>query len=134
MRYISTEGYINDGVLTFELNQPCNCLIGLVDFHLPSINQRSNSENTIDISCDQIDSTFDNPKRLLKRLCFDKVTDTEYYNHWEAKHVEFKRVDSQDKFLTFRVSRTIGRPNIKFLKSIDDPQIFYTIAFKPITE
>lgn len=134
MKYIATEGHIDDGLLTLELSKPCNCLIGLVDFHLPSINQRSNSENTIDISCDQIDSSFDNPKRLLKRLCFDKVDDTAYYNHWEAKNIEFKRVDSQDKFLTFKVTRTIGRPNIKFVKSIDDPRIYYTIAFKPISD
>jgi len=134
IRFLTTDATLSDGLFQMELKEPCNCYVGLLEFHLPMINQRANNENTVDITCDQIDSSFDNPKRLLKRLCFDKVDDKDYYNHWEAKTIQFHKVDSTENYLTFRLSRTLGKKSIKFARSIENPQIFYTLAIKPITD
>lgn len=135
IRFISAESNsVTDCVFQLQLNEPCKCYIGLVEIHLPIINQRANSENTVDLTCDQIDSSFENPKRLVKRLCFDKVDDKDYYNHWEASIIDFQKVDSEDKYLTFRLARTIGKKAIKFARSIEEPKIYYTLAIKPISE
>ena len=133
MKFINARAEIVKGSFRLDLSEPCNCYIGLVEFHLPNINRRANNENTIDLTCDQIDSTFDNPRRLLKRLCFEKVYEGNY-NHFEARFIDFKRVDSEDKFLTFNISRTIGNKNVNFAKAVDSEMIYYTLAIKPINE
>ena len=68
MRFLSVEATPRNGEFKIQLNEPCKCNIGLVDIILPNINQRNKDNNCVDIYCDQIDSNFDNPKRLLKRL------------------------------------------------------------------
>ena len=128
MRFISVEVHPRDGEFKIQLNEPCKCNIGLVDIILPNINQRNKDNNCIDIFCDQIDSNFDNPKRLLKRLFFESVQEAQTSNIWEAKIINFQPIDSQDKFLTFKIRRTYEGTIPQFRKHYDQPRIFLTLA------
>ena len=118
---------LKNGEFTIELDRPCQCFVGLAEFHLPSINDPDLPDNVVELSCDQIDSTFFNPERLLKRLVFEQVGDG-YYNHYEAKNIQFKPIDSQDKYLTFKLKRTSKSHELAFeLMS----KAYITLAFKP---
>ena len=132
MIFVYDEAKVENGTFTHYLSKPCNCFIGLVEFHLPSINDHESKENFIDITCDQINSTYENPKRLLRRICFERLSNRETYNNWEAIHIDFKRVDSDENFLHFRINRTLNKTPIEFNRSINDRRVFYTLAIKPI--
>lgn len=134
MMFVSAEGKVTNGTFRHTFSHPCNCYVGLVSFHMPNINNRQFSENSIDITCEQIDSTFANPKRLLKRLCFERVKNNAYFNNWEAKIIDYKRVDSDDKYLTFNINRTTSQKPIEFNNSVTNHTVFYTIAIKPISD
>jgi len=144
MIFVPARGELKNGTITVVLNKPLNsCMIGLLDFSIPSINSKRPIQNSIDISCDQIDSTFWNPKRILNRLCFNRVIRFDYYNTWTAPIIEFHQVDSNDKFLTFNITRTIGDPSRPTTLDIDfenkitnegfNVEVFFTIAIKPMT-
>ena len=126
MRFISVEANVIDGRFEVDLNKPCKCKIGLVDIIIPNINQRSKDNNSIDIFCEQIDSNFDNPKRLLKRLYFESVGENQTCNIWEAKIINFQPIDSSDRYLNFKIRRTFEGTIPKFHKS--NPRIFLTFA------
>ena len=128
MRFISIEATVTDGGFVIDLNKPCKCDIGLVDIIIPNINQRNKDNNSIDIYCDQIDSTFDNPKRLLKRLYFESIGENQSCNIWEAKIINFQQIDSSDRYLNFRIRRTFEGTIPKFHKV--DPRIFLTFALR----
>ena len=82
--------------------------VGLVSFNFPNTNRNPFVENSIDLTCDQIDCTLFNPTRLVKRLCFNKVDRNDYFNQWQANHIEFYPIDSNDSFLTIKMARTIS--------------------------
>ena len=128
MRFLSREAYLHEGEFRVDLNTLCRCKIGLVDIILPNINQKHKDNNCIDIYCDQIDSNFDNPKRLLKRLYFESVGETQRSNIWEAKIINFQPVDSDDKYLTFKVRRSYEGTIPQFRKHAEKPKIFLTLA------
>ena len=69
MKLVSGRATLKNGVFQLELNESCKCEIGLVEFNLPNINQNGHDENSVVITCDQIDSNFDNPGRILKNIC-----------------------------------------------------------------
>ena len=128
MRFISVEATVVDGAFEIELNKPCKCSIGLVDIILPNINTWKNRyNNSIDIFCEQIDSNFDNPKRLLKRIFFESVPEKHTCNHWEAKIINFQPIDSSDRFLNFKIRRTFEGTIPKFHKI---SKIFLTVAIR----
>ena len=135
MKLVSASTQLKDDCFVLELNEPCKCRIGLVEFNLPNINQQACDGNAIEISCDQLDSTFHNPLRILKTICYNRVRGDAYYNNWAAKNIQFHDVDSSDKFLKFRIKRAVGGKNIRFHKSVNEtnPTIFFTIAMEPIT-
>ena len=134
MKLISASSTVNQGSFRLDLNNSFKGQIGLVEFNLPNINQQDHDENSIEITCDQIDSNYDNPQRILKNICFNRCQKPENYNRWTAKFIEFCDVDSTDTFLTFRVKRAVGGKPIRFNKSVNEenPKIFYTLAFQPI--
>ncbi len=134
MKFIAYKTKVVNGEFKIELDRPCKCRVALAEFNLPNINELKTDENTIDIQCKQIDSTFDNPHRILKTICFNKVdTGYAYYNQWTARHFEFQDVDSQDKFLTFQIKRSIDGKIVRFHSSlVGDPEIFFTLVFEPI--
>lgn len=136
IRYVSGRATIipSEGVIKVALSEPCKCFVALAEFHIPNTNQKAHEENFIDITCEQIDSTFLNPKRLLKRICFERIHDHQVYNHFEAKNLDFQLVDSTDKFLTLHVFRTKEPHKLRFVKGHADLTVYYTLAIKPIDE
>ena len=139
MIFVPVRGTFDQGSLTFKLNKPLkSCMVGILDFHLPKIDSKPFVENTIDFTCDQIDSTFWNPKRLLKRLCFDRVDKYDYYNKWEARIIEFHKLESAEEFLTFNLSRTItlkaanGTLHYHTYPGYTTHEVFFTLVIKPI--
>ena len=134
MKFVATSANVVNGEFKLELDGPCKCRVALVEFNLPNINQQNCDENSVELSCTQIDSTFDNPNRILKTLCFNRVRGDAHYNQWSTQNLEFHDIDSQDKFLTFNIKRAIGGKPIRFHKSVmsESPTIFLTLAFEPI--
>ena len=130
MKFVSVRGHLRNGQINIQLDRPHRCFVALAEFYLPSIEDRNGRENNVDIYCDQIDSSFDNPNRLLKRLIFNHNRSHQFYNCFEAKWFDFKQLDSQDKFLTLRIKRTNGKAMI--FKS--DSEIFLTLVFKTDTD
>ena len=139
MIFIPVRGVFENDKLIFKLNKPFkSCLIGLLDFNLPKVDSRPSVENTIDLTCDQIDSNFFNPKRILKRLCFNRVDKYDYYNRWQANIIEYHNLDSDENILTFHLCRTIFGPNkdgsIAYhnYNGYDKHESFFTIVIKPM--
>ena len=130
MKFISVKAELDNGVIKVPLDKSCRCLVALAEFYLPSIDTKQSIENNIDVTCEQIDSCFENPTRLLKRLVFNGTKSTQTYNRFTATWFDFKLIDSQDKFLILRIRRTNGQ-RIRFKH---DNEIFLTLAFKPIRE
>ena len=136
MKFVATSANVINGEFKLEMDKPCKCRVALVEFNLPNINQQNCDENSVEITCSQIDSTFDNPQRVLKTICFNRLRGEAYYNQWSTQHFEFHEIDSQDKFLTFNIKRAVGGKGIKFHKSltVENPVVFFTLAFQPITD
>ena len=139
MIFVPVRGTFIDGSLSFKLNKPLNsCMIGLLDFHLPKIDSKPYAENTIDLTCDQIDSTFWNPKRLLKRLCFNRVDKYDFYNLWEANIIEFHKLESAEEILVFNISRTLshktgdGAITYHNYSGYNGHEVFFTLVIKPL--
>lgn len=130
MNFITVKAQLENGKIIVPLDKSCRCFIALSEFYLPSIDTKHSNENNIDITCDQIDSCFFNPDRLLKRLIFNETKPNQTYNRFEARCLDFKLLDSQDKFLTLHIKRTNGQ-RIRFKGNSD---IFLTIVLKPLRE
>lgn len=134
VRYISGKANVNPSVgeIRIPLSEPCKCYVALAEFHLPNTNQKAHDENFVDITCEQIDSNFGNPKRLLKRICFERCTDSQLYNHFVAQNLDFQLIESTDKFLTLKISRTKPPHKIRFARSLQDTIVYFTLAIKHI--
>ena len=101
MKFVNYKASLKNGEnISIELNQACKCSIALVAISISNFNERGLFENMIDIYCDQIDSTFDNPSRLLCRIPFNRLEKDLYYQTWTARHLQLEKVDSEDTFLT----------------------------------
>ena len=129
MKFITKSFDLTKGFFSIELDRPCRCYVGLVECHMPTFDSKHYADTVIDISCDQIDSSLDNPKRLLKRV----VTSNHKWQqmtHYNPNFIDFKLVDSQDRFLTFNIKRFNGQA----LQCPDNPTAHVVLAFKPINE
>ena len=129
MKFITKSFDLTKGSFSIELDRPCRCYVGLVEWHMPTFDSKHYADTVIDISCDQIDSSLDNPKRLLKRV----VTSNHKWQqmtHYNPNFIDFKLVDSQDRFLTFNIKRFNGQA----LQCPDNPTAHVVLAFKPINE
>ena len=107
MKFITHSFDLTSGSFTIELDRPCRCYVGLVEWHMPSFDSKHYSDNIVDITCEQIDSSFDNPKRLLKRVVSSNVK-WQHMTHYAPKFIDFKLIDSQDRILTFKIKRFSG--------------------------
>ena len=125
-----------NGKFTIDLSHKTDCFIALSEISVPNINSGGQLQNSIDIKCDQINSTFENPKRLLKRICFNRLKSRgdQYYNQWEANFLDFQQIDSNQKVLSFSITRTFGGSPIEFSDVVQDKKIFLTLALKPYEE
>lgn len=134
MKFVHYKSLLSNGnTITIQLKEPCKCRIALTAISIPNFNVRGALENAVDIFCDQIDSTFENPHRLLQRIPFNRLEKDEHFNTWTAQHIQLEKVDSDDDFLTLTIKRTINEDNLKFVKA-KDPDIFITLLFMEETE
>lgn len=128
MKFITKAIDLSSGDFTLQLDRACRCYIGLVEWHMPCLDKKG--DNVIDITCDQIDSDFENPKRLLKRV-FPGDENWKKMTHYMPNFIDFKLIDSQDRFLNFKVRLTSGNSSVKFDKSTVAHMV---LAIRPINE
>ena len=132
MKFVNYKVLLMGDTITIPLDRPCKCDIGLADIWIPEIRSRDDEfNNAIDITCDQVDSSFDNPERLLRRIPFGKIKPKKYYQTWTADHIHMYTVDSNDKFLTIKIRRTSNQ-KVLFYPIQEDRQLFLTLAFTNI--
>ena len=87
----------DNGVIEVFIGTKINGSVGLVDITLPQVLTES---KLITISCDQVDSTCFNRKRLLRAFyCRNQKSYTTINFH----HVMYYKVDSSDYKLTIRL-------------------------------
>ena len=129
MKFITKSFDMNQGSFTIKLDRPCRCYVGLVEWHMPSFDSKHYTDNVVDITCEQIDSSFDNPKRLLKRVVSSNVK-WQHMTHYAPKFIDFKLVDSHDRFLTFKIKRFSGQD----FTCPDNATVHCVLAFKPMNE
>ena len=125
MDFFNVEAYPIKGRFEIELPEAFIGKIGLLDFSLPCINHREIPNNSVIITCDQLDPTL-NPRRNFKRIFFPKTATTNQTNFWEAKIIEYHDVNTSDKFLSFKIERLNGP--ISFHRNVKDHRIFATIV------
>ena len=103
-----------DGVINIPLKNACICDIGLVSITFPYTgrNKVDQCYRDLEISCDQVDSTVLNSKRLLRRICtpyqFPNHETPDVYTTHEFETILFFPIDSTDKKLTIRISDQYG--------------------------
>ena len=123
----------SNGQFTIELSDVTEGEIGLVSFSIPNINQRGKVTNCLDISCAEIDQSYENPKRLLKRLVFEELHDKQSINHWESSGlIQFRPISTFNKRLTFKVKRTYEETVPRFHRSVLNNSLLITFALRPI--
>ena len=114
--------------------------IGLASFDLPNITKNPFLENSIELTCDQIDSSLANPKRILKRLCFNRPIRNDYFNSWQANLIEFYPLDSDDTFITIKLGRLITSSTLGSdityhrYSGYFDHESFFTLVLRPIND
>ena len=129
MIFRNIEGRLERGILTVDHNSNCSGKLALVELIIPNISDKDKPNNALQIICDQLDSCFDNPDRILKRLYFDKLSVSNRNHFWEAKFLEFKELSSSDNFLTFKIQRLNGHA-VKFHRNVSDHRVFLTLAIQ----
>lgn len=90
-----------NGALEVQLNQQCNCFIGLVSITLPVIQFKGNSLTEIYVSCDQIDATITNRKRIIS--IFGYKNQPKKWSTYNFENILYFKVDSAEKKLVFRL-------------------------------
>ena len=103
---------LQNGVVEIPLGHQCKCYVGLVSITLPNIirDDIDDQFQDINISCDQIDSTMANRKRLLRRICVEK--NKNFYTTHEFKNILYFPVDSSDEKLTIRIRDSYGQVEV----------------------
>ena len=93
---------LKNGVIEVPLVSSCRCHIGLVSISIPTIIRSNSKINTIFVSCDQVDATVTNPKRLLRAFGYDK-NQSRQWTVYEFNTILYHRIDSSEKKLTLRI-------------------------------
>ncbi len=96
--------FVDNGLVEFEFGNNVNCQIGLVSVALPETEE---DDETVSISCDQIDSTSLNPSRAIRH--FYHKNENKYTNY-EFQSVSYQTIDTTDKKLQIRFWDSIGNP------------------------
>lgn len=125
-----------NGVIDIPLLTECKCKIGLVSISIPNMNRIRQSDDfqDIEISCDQVDSTYLNPKRLLRKICTQK--NEHLYNTFEFNNILFFDLDSADHKLTFRIRDQHGPISIPdyIHKKVNPRKITICLQLQPIDD
>ena len=124
----------NRDTITIPLPEQVNGYVGLVEATFNNFNLHSANENFIDITCDQLETSFENPTRLLRRVPFLKFGSGEYMHTWKADHIIFQKFSSQDKFLTLKFNRSDSGKPLTFINRFGDSEILISLAFFKETE
>jgi len=132
MKFVNYNVVLSDDTITIPLDHPCKCNVGLVEINMAEISSGNDEGSAIDITCDQIDSSFDNPDRLLRRIAFNRLRKNEYYHTWTAKYIQMKTVDSQDRYLTLKIRRTDNNECVVLGNVFEDKHILLTLAFSEV--
>ena len=90
------------GVINFYLGTKVTGYIGLVDICLP---QLEITTKLITVSCDQIDSTSFNRRRLLRSFYHRNKS---AYTSTDFQHIMYYKLDSSDYKLTIKLSDETG--------------------------
>ena len=133
MRFVNYKLPLNHDTITIPLDHPCKCHVGLVEISFSNFNEKGVMSNAIDITCEQIDSSFDNPGRLLRRLALNRCIPSEYYQTWVARHIQMEKIDSNDKYFTLKINRSNNGKALQFLR-FNDLNVHITLAFSESTE
>ena len=133
MKFVNYKVRLNGDTITIPLSRPCKCQIGLVEISIAEI-QSSTNDNAIDVKCEQIDSTFENPNRLLQRIAFSSIRPKQYYHTWTARFIQMKTVDSEDRFLTLKINRTSDNSQLVLGDKVRDNGVFLTLAFSNLDD
>ena len=124
------------GVIEIPLLTECKCKIGLASISLPNVNRTKQFDvfQDIEISCDQVDSTFLNPKRLLRKISTEKTE--KFYSNFEFKNIFYFELDSADHKLTFRIKDQHGPISIpKYFERKANPQnVTLCLQLQPIDD
>ena len=136
MKTIIFSAIPEEGIIEIPLLTECKCKIGSASISLPNINRTKHSDvyQEIEISCDQVDSTFLNPKRLLRKICTEK--NAKFYNHFEFENIYHFELDSADHKLTFRIRDQNGPIWIpKYFERKSNPQnVTLCLQLQPIDD
>ena len=97
MNAINVSCIPTNGVIEIFLGAKYDGYIGLVDISLPCLDRQ---RTIVSISCDQVDSTCFNRKRILRRVCTDNSIG--YQTHQFYNPMYYK-LDSSDYKLTIRL-------------------------------
>ena len=90
-----------NGCIEIPLVNKQNGYIGILDISLPRI---ENQEALISISCDQVDSTIYNRKRILRAFYIRTVYEaSRAYVYQQFEHITYHKLDSSDDKLTIRI-------------------------------
>ena len=117
-----------DDFITIPLAEPYYGYVGLSEIFIPGLADAKNQKiDSINITCDQIDSTFDNPDRLLRHIPI--LRNQRRLEMWTAHHIHLKKVDSDDKFLTIRLRRISPDTRLSVAANKDAAIIWLTLVF-----
>ena len=136
MKFISYKIALEDDIIKIPLDNPCKGHIALAEISISIFNAKNVYDNAIDITCDQIDSTFDNPNRLLRRIPLNRSEPKDFYQSWAARHLYMETLDSNDKFLTLHIYRTKSGDAVEFTRSTKTgvDEVYLTLAFSDSTD
>ena len=97
MNAINVSSIPENGVIEIFLGSKYDGFIGLLDISLPCLDIQ---QSIVTISCDQVDSTCLNRKRVLRRVPMDCSTGYKYH---QFHNITYYKLDSSDYKLTIRL-------------------------------
>lgn len=97
MNAINISSIPTDGIIKVFLGSKYNGYIGLVDITMPRLDIK---RSVVNVSCDQVDSTCFNRKRLLKVIYNDG---SDGYQYHQFPNIMYYKLDSSDYNLTIRL-------------------------------
>ena len=92
------------GMVSVNVYEAKNQFIGLLELNLKS----SDVPSIIDITCDEIDSTLNNPSRLLRRVYANATK--KHYSTFRYDQIIYQKLDAESRYLYLHFSTADGKP------------------------
>ena len=127
-----------NGVIEIPMLKECKCSIGLVSITLPYTGRDKVEQfyRDLEITCDQVDSTFLNPKRLLRKICtpyqFSKNKRSHVYTTHEFETILFFPIDSMERKLTIQINDQDGPITLASSGRLNPQKVTICLQVKPI--